>query len=328
MNDLLPVLSEADLALIQKKELENAIAKLQSGGSLNKREREIIEAAAARSKPPRPAAAASTSAPPEPTGAATTLNRTDIAVLYADASGVPLSLRTIDRVNHIATLPDVGIPAPWHDARALAEWFRAHYRSDPSKPAPSKPRALPAWLEQAARRAPAASPTPAGSATTGDPVSNTTPAALPEPEMDELPLIDPIAFARQLVETAQKKYNAVRHIPAEADAARRAYFECHEKLQLAEERARKAGNTDDLRRDLVARHLETLHGRIIRRLVLDLTSVRAEAMRASASPETWAAWVKASIHASCRRLTESRFAADLAALGESASGSPANPAAA
>lgn len=300
---LLPVLTVEQIQIIAEQELANALAKVASGGSLTKRERELIDAAGSRGKATAPAPGAAPTPSARPAASAKPLTRSEIQQLYPDpATGVPITTRTVDRINAVAALPDVATPAPWHDAHQLADWYRTHYRSDLSKPAPAKPRALPPWLSHALTlRPPAPVPVPA------EPIPAA--AQAPPPEMDpETAALSALAFAERLEQSARSKWAAVQHDPTQEPAARRAYMETLTQLQQARERSRKAGDDDALPREDVARQVATLHSRIIRTLTRELILLRRDALRASASPDTWAEFARSFIHGTCRGMVASGFA--------------------
>lgn len=237
------------------------------------------------------------------------MSRRDVQSRYVDDDGKPLTLRTIDRLNLIGQQADVGVPPPWEDPVALGLWWQTYYRSDASKPLPTKPRKLPRWIEAAVGKASPALPPPLPVRPPPVPISSAAeiPESPPVPMGEAGELISALAFARELERTAQAHYNTVKQDPVKEAAARRDWLNTYEKLQQAEERARKAGTSDDLRRDLVAEHLLTLHGRIIRTFIREMTSARGEAMRASNKPEDWASWVRDTVNGICRRLISTKF---------------------
>jgi len=119
-------LTPEEAAAIRETELRNAIARLEKGGRLTKREQALIDAAAG-------------SVPVEDGGPV--IDSRELAARYG------CDVRTVQRINKIAGLP--GSPrVPWEDPEALRVWYRENYRSEPSKP-PSRTAVLPEWLRTA-----------------------------------------------------------------------------------------------------------------------------------------------------------------------------------
>ena len=241
--------------------------------------------------------------------------RVQIAADYHH-DGEPLSVRTIDRCNAIGRLPSVNEPPPWDDPRAMGEWYRVHYRSDPTRPPKSTRTKLPAWLLQTIARTPApASPAvPAAASPLQAPLESfprpsvpATPAAPPTQVQIHLPTApsDAISTAQDLLSRVHDRYLLVRDDPALAPAAERAYLEALEKVQQAQDRARRNGDTETLLRTMVDDRIDRVHTRLPTHLASELAALRSEIHRASADPALFLPWCQEFFSAVGRRLIRS-----------------------
>jgi len=245
------------------------------------------------------------------------------ALIAADygLQGEPLSVRTIDRCNAIGRLPSVNEMPPWHSPVAMGEWYRVHYRSDPTRPAKSTRTKLPAWLLTAIARAPHIAPLlpppaepmavdlPAGIIAFPEAPAQPaliSPAALPAQNL-LLPTAptDAISTAQDLLARVHERYLKVCDDTALAPAAERAYLEALEKVQQAQDRARRNGDTETLLRTMVDDRIDRVHTRLPSHLASELAALRAEVHRASADPALFLPWCADFFSAVGRRLIRS-----------------------
>lgn len=306
----LPMLTPEDMVLLEKNQLMNALRKIKNGQSINAREQALIDAAknrslaAANSENPTPGT------PPPAENSSFALHgegersRSAIAADY-HLNGEPLSVRTIDRCNAIGRLPAVNCPPPWQDPHALAEWYRLHYRSDITKPARTNPKEkLPAWILAAVARSPAS---PASIQSTTDLHLPSQPSTLnSQPAPGDI-LSDPLASAEAMLREVHARWLRTKHDPAQAPAAERAYLDCLERVQLARERARKAGDTEAQIRTLVEETIDRVHRQLPEHLAGELAAVRRDLLLEATNADTFPAWCLRFYRAVGERLARVHF---------------------
>jgi hypothetical protein len=301
----LPALTPEDMVLIEKNQLANALTKVKNGGSLNKSELLIIDAARRRAL--TPASPSSENPPPDPLKSPEksdyTLHSEEPLTRAQIAADYQITTRTVDRCNDIGARPDIQSPPPWHHPHQLAEWYRRHYRSDPRAPARSKPKEkLPDWILTALARHPAPSPL-----STLSPQSSTLPS-LPSPDPSPPgPLPDALATADDMLARIHRRYLLVKNDPSLAPPAERAYLDALEKVQQARERARKSGETETQLRLLVEDSIDRVHRQLPAHLAAELNATRREILQAATDPLTFSTWCLDFFAAVGQRLARTSF---------------------
>lgn len=286
-SDSEPLSADQLLILIEQNQYNTLLGKVHDGVVLSTKEQEWLQ-----NYLRRPAASAAAEAKPAESAKAAKL--AEIAAFYLTTE------MTVRRCEEVTRLPDV--PAvPWHDPQALAAWYRAHYRSDLSKP-PTKRDKLPKWLIDAQGKTPPfAAPQAPQSA---------EPAAAAPPEPAKMLTQD------QMIEVA-------RRVVAEANAAMErhpgdgargaAYMDALKQLQMLEDRARKTGAGDTVPKSKVATLIDSLLSRIPYSLELDLIHAFPDFARVWKEPDTdsqqkaWAQQVRHFLRIALGRIVASRF---------------------
>lgn len=267
------LLTDEKIAELEEKEVSNVLAKLEGGGTLTDREWAIVKRRRAEKD------SAPTSAAQE--------GRRGLAARFG------VNVKMIDRCNAVGAKD--GVPPPWSDVVALADWYRAHYRADLDKP-PTQRKELPEWLQRALDKREELPALPAEAVPL-------PPVAPPE----AVTAAGALETARQIVEAARQRWMAnPRDVQAE-----REYLDKFEQLQQIEARSRKAGDdAERVSRAEVEELVAKFNARVPRRFLAELIAALPEIRRAVETAQSWKAFAEHFVERTCRRLIETRFQDD------------------
>jgi hypothetical protein len=204
------------------------------------------------------------------------------------AAAFKTSTKTIDRCNHIAEID--GVPVPWENPAALAEWYGAHYRSDSSMPPPTKTRKPPPWILDALH---SVLPQAVGPTLVPDIVPISFPT-FPNPELPsptDSNTEDPLVTAEEMLKNILERYSKAKLDPAQSyslPTMERNYFAALTAFQQAQERARKSGDADARMLQLINDRIDAIHRKLPRHLAEEMLACRREVLAAASSRETFA----------------------------------------